>query len=392
MTSDIVKYIASCKTCAQVKDDRHRPYGLLQPLPTPKRPWSSVSMDFITDLPKSRDKTVIMVIVDRLTKMAHFIPFRSIPTAQIAADVFFREVFRLHGLPEDITSDRGSQFTSEFWQRLCSLLDIRQNLSTAHHPQTDGQTERVNGILEQFLRCYINKRKNNWIDILPYAEFAYNNTLHQSINQSPFFANFGFNPKFNPVIPADSRRTSTIDHVEQIRKNMQFLKKNLEKAKERYKRYADHLRIVGPKLKVGDKVWLKRPDLLPKGPSKLTNRKLGPFKIIEKTGPVSYKLELPDTIKCHNVFHISNLEPYNEREFTESSANTNTRITSIATDTEGKEPLKIVAAKVVNNKPFYFMLWKGLPATECTWLSEDEITDPQLVQEFNKTNRVPSRL
>ena len=392
MTDDIVKYIASCKICCQAKDDRHKPYGLLQPLPTPKRPWSYVSMDFITDLPKSRDKSVIMVIVDRLTKMAHFIPFRNLPTAVIAADVFFREIFRLHGLPDDIVSDRGSQFTSEFWTRLCSLLDIRQNLSTAHHPQTDGQTERVNGILEQFLRCYINKRKNNWMDILPYAEFAYNNTLQQSTNQTPFFSNYGFNPKFNPVIPADSRRTSTIDHVEQIRKNMQFLKKNLEKAKERYKRYADHLRIVGPKLKVGDKVWLKRPDLLPKGPSKLTNRKLGPFKIIEKTGPVSYKLELPDTIKCHNVFHISNLEPYNEREFDESSASTNTRITSIATDTEGKEPLKIVAAKVVNNKPFYFILWKGLPATECTWLSEEEISDPQLVQEFNRTNRVPSRL
>ena len=130
-------------------------------------------MDFIVELPKSKDMTTIMVIVDRLTKMAHFIPFRCLPTAEIAADSFLTNVFKLHGLPDSIVSDRGSQFTSDFWKRLCFILDIDHSFSTANHPQTDGQTERVNAILEQYLRCYINERQNNWIDLLPFAEFAY---------------------------------------------------------------------------------------------------------------------------------------------------------------------------------------------------------------------------
>jgi len=201
----VKKYIKSCDTCCRAKVPRHKPYGLLSPLSTPHRAWSGISMDFIVDLPKSRDMTTIMVVVDRLTKMAHFIPLRCLPTASIAADTFIANIFRLHGFPESIVSDRGSQFTSEFWNRLCDLLDIKHSLSTANHPQTDGQTERVNSILEQYLRCFINERQNNWVDLLPFAEFAYNNTLQQSINQSPFFANYGFNPKFNLEIPSNER-------------------------------------------------------------------------------------------------------------------------------------------------------------------------------------------
>jgi len=134
-------------------------------------------MDFIVELPKSKNMTTIMVVVDRLTKMAHFIPSRCLPTASIAADAFISNIFKLHGFPDSIISDRGSQFTSEFWNRLCNLLDITHSLSTSNHPEIDGQTERVNGILEQYLRCFINERQNNWVDLLPFAEFAYNNTL-----------------------------------------------------------------------------------------------------------------------------------------------------------------------------------------------------------------------
>ena len=201
----VKKFIKSCEVCCRAKVPKHKPYGLLSPLSTPNRAWSDISMDFIVELPKSKDMTTIMVVVDRLTKMAHFIPLRCLPTAVIAADSFIVNIFKLHGFPESIISDRGSQFTSEFWNRLCDLLDIKHSFSTANHPQTDGQTERVNSILEQYLRCFINERQNNWVDLLPFAEFAYNNTLQQSINQSPFFANYGFNPKFNLEIPSTDR-------------------------------------------------------------------------------------------------------------------------------------------------------------------------------------------
>jgi len=172
--NDVSRFVRSCEICCKNKVPRHKPYGLLSPLSTPNKPWSELSMDFVVDLPKSKDLTCIMVVVDRLTKMAHFIPFRCLPTAAIAADAFLSTIFRLHGLPESIISDRGSQFTSAFWNRLCSLYDIEHSLSTANHPQTDGQTERVNAILEQYLRCFINERQNNWADLLPFAEFSYN--------------------------------------------------------------------------------------------------------------------------------------------------------------------------------------------------------------------------
>jgi len=146
-----------------------------------------------------------IIVVDRLTKMAHFIPFRCLPTSSIADCVFISNIFKVHGFPDFIISDRGSQFTSGFWNRLCNLLDIAHSLSISNNPETDGQTERMNGIMEQYLRCFINERQNNWVDFLPFPEFDYNNTLHQSINQSPFFTIFGFNPKFSPEIPSSER-------------------------------------------------------------------------------------------------------------------------------------------------------------------------------------------
>ena len=149
-----------------------------------------------------------MVIVDRLTKMAHFIPFHCLPTASIAADAFLSAIFRLHGLPESIISDGGSQFTSAFWNRLYSLYDIDHSLSTVNHPQIDGQTERVNAILEQYLCCFINKRQNNWAYLLPFAEFSYNSCLQQSINQRHSLQIYGFNPKDHPEIPSNERSNS----------------------------------------------------------------------------------------------------------------------------------------------------------------------------------------
>jgi len=155
--NDVKKFIKSCETFCKSKISRHKPYGLLSPLSTPNRTWSDISMDFIVELPKSEDMTTIMVVVDRLTKMAHFIPFRCLPTAAIAADSFINNIFKLHGFPYSIISDRGTQFTSDFWNRLCLLLDINHSFSIVNHPQT----ERVNAIMEQYLRCFINDRQNN---------------------------------------------------------------------------------------------------------------------------------------------------------------------------------------------------------------------------------------
>ena len=167
----------------------HRPYGLLHPLPIPSRPWASISMDFITDLPRVGDHDTVLVIVDRFLKMAHFVPCSKTTSGEERADLFLNNVVQLHGLPEDVTSDRGPQFISHFWRRLLQTFGTSVNLSSAHHPQTDGQTERVNQILEQYLRCTVSYQQEDWVDFLAMAEFAYNNSIHASTKVSPFFAN-----------------------------------------------------------------------------------------------------------------------------------------------------------------------------------------------------------
>ena len=374
LSNDVTKFIKSCDVCCRNKVPRHKPYGLLSPLSTPKRPWSEISMDFIVELPKSKDLTCIMVVVDRLTKMAHFIPFRCLPTAAIAADAFLTYIYRLHGLPDSIVSDRGSQFTSAFWNRLCSLYDIDHALSTANHPQTDGQTERVNSILEQYLRCFINEKQNNWADLLPFAEFSYNNSLHQSTNLTPFFANYGYNPKAHPEIPSNKRPSRAEKRAIDINVNIKILKENLDKAKETYKKYADQKRMEPPKFEVGDKVWLLKGTNEKNRKKKLSNQMIGPFKIIKKVSNLAYELNLPKKMRCHPVFHVSLLEPYHENEFNDRSIQKRKNI-RLTTDYTEKIPEKIIDMKVKKGINHYLVSWKGRSIDENSWIEESQIPD-----------------
>ena len=167
----------------------------------PDRPWESISADFIVELPPSVasetgvSHNAILVVIDRLTKMAHFIPTDTTATSSDLARLYVKYVFSKHGVPSDIVSDRGSTFTSQFMSSLGRLLNIKLNYSTAYHPQTDGQTERTNQQIEGYLRLYANYDQNNWSDLLPIAEFAYNNAQHSTTQVSPFFANYSYNPR-----------------------------------------------------------------------------------------------------------------------------------------------------------------------------------------------------
>ena len=192
MSADVYRYVRACASCRRNKTVRHKTYGPLRFLPIPERPWSSISMDFIEWLPVSQGFDTILVVVDRLTKMALFIPTHSNDDVPWLARHFLEHVFSKHGTPSDIVSDRGKHFVSRFWVLLCTLLGIQSNLSTAYHPETDGQTERTNQILEQYLRMYINYEQDDWATLLPYAKFAYNNTPQSATGVSPFFANKGY--------------------------------------------------------------------------------------------------------------------------------------------------------------------------------------------------------
>lgn len=280
MYSMIREYVRSCDTCARSKNARHKPFGMLLPLPLPHRPWTAISMDFIVKLPRSRSFDSVLVVVDRFTKMAHFIPCKESCTSAELANLVFAHVFKLHGLPDSIVSDRGPQFVSKFWKHLLQHLQIERNLSSARHPESDGQTERVNQILEQYLRCFVDSMQTNWSSLLPMAEFAYNNSFHSSSGFSPFYSNYGFHPRFDLGNTATTPNPSTTSYLDAISQTNAHLKKNLQRAVQRMKFYADRQRQQHPPYKPGDSVWLVREGIKSKRPcEKLTERKIGPFVI-----------------------------------------------------------------------------------------------------------------
>jgi len=195
MDENITEYVRSYDVCQRNKVIQHKKFGLLEPLEVPIRPWTAISMDFIVGLPKSNGYTKIWVIVDRFSKMAHFIPLRTEEHIKELALTFVKEVWRLHGLPETIVSDRDTRFTSKFWTSLMQLLQVKLNLSTAFHPERDGQTERVNQTLEQYFRSYCSYQQDDWVSLLPFGEHAYNTSMSESTKARPLEINYGLSPQ-----------------------------------------------------------------------------------------------------------------------------------------------------------------------------------------------------
>ena len=272
-------------------------------------------MDFITGLPISRPQQhdAILVIVDRLTKMAHYIPTHESVTSDGTARRYFDNIFRLHGLPDSLVSDRGIQFTSGFSRALCKLVDITQNLSTSFYPQTDSQPERVNAILEKYLLGYINYQQDNGTEILNMAEFTYNNTVSSTTGITPFCALFGQHPRW--IIkqnPATKTPTPAVlaEWANQLENLITYLKSEMVYAQATQAEQADKDHLPAPAYKIGDEVCLLRRHIHTTRPlSKLDFKRLGRFKIMQKISSHAYKLDLPTSMKCHPVFHVSVLEP-----------------------------------------------------------------------------------
>ena len=380
---DTKKYISSCTVCARNKTPRSSPVGLLQPLPIPSRPWGSISMDFVVDLPPSKGMNTILVVVDRLTKMAHFIPYKGLPTAKQTADLVLKEVFRLHGIPDDVVSDRGVQFTSKFWKDFCLALGVKVNLSSAFHPQSNGQTERTNQTLEQYLRCFSSHLQDDWLDHLPTAEFAYNNAEHSSTKHSPFFANTGSHPVFIPHLPVASTLPAVAERLTTLQEAQKDIMDNLQLAQRRFKQGADRRRKPTPGFHVGDKVWLSTRNLRLKVPSKkLAPKYMGPFQVTAQINEVTFRLDLPDSIRVHPVFHCSLLKPYVENTFTgrHSPPPPPVRV-------QGEEEFvveKILDSRIHRGKLQYLIGWEGYPPEDNSWEPEENVHAPRLVKEFHQ--------
>jgi hypothetical protein len=314
MKSDILSWVQSCFVCQQAKPNRSKYPGLLQPLPVPDAAWDIVSMDFVEGLPKSGSVNAILVVVDKFTKFSHFVPLHHPFTAASVAKLFMDHIYRLHGMPSAIISDRDRVFTSTFWQTLFKLSGTQLQLSTAYHPQTDGQTERVNQCLETYLRCFVHACPMKWSQWLSLAEFWYNSSFHSSLGRSPFEVLYGYAPRHFGLsadsvgsdIPALSQWLSEREVMQAL------VKQHLLRAQIRMKRQSDkhHAERV---FAMGDWVFLKiqpyvQSSLTHRSHQKLSFRFFGPYQIMERIGPVAYRLALPSTAAIHPVFHVSQLK------------------------------------------------------------------------------------
>jgi hypothetical protein len=256
---------------------------LLQPLEIPYAAWTSISTDFITQLPESQGYTQIMVVVDRFTKMAHFIGLRTDTTAKDVADTFIKEVWKLHGLPTEIISDMDAKCSGEFWESLCKSLGIKRRMSTAYHPQTDGQTERTNQVLEGYLRSFVNYNQDDWYQLLPLAEHAYNNSKTNAHNLTPFFANYGFHPQTEWMKERETQNCRPTMDGHLMKSKYEQVIKTVTETRETRKKYYDRKAIPQPDIEVGDLVMLNAKNIRTKRPSKKLSPKLyGPFKVMEK--------------------------------------------------------------------------------------------------------------
>ncbi|KAJ9512230.1 hypothetical protein QJQ45_012792 [Haematococcus lacustris] len=311
-----MSYVRSCHSCQVNKSSAKKPAGLLQPLPIPERPWDSVSMDLIVKLPASGPNKYdsILVFVDRLTKMVHLVKTWESMTATQYAKLFLEHVFRLHGMPRSVVSDRGPQFHNKFWAEVTKLLQVQVNLSSAYHPETDGQTERVNRVIEEMLRHFIRPDQRDWAEYLPLVEFAINNAWQESVRSAPFYLNYGYHPRLAELLDLPQKVPQAHEFVRSMKKAVEQARQCLARAQKRMKSYQDNKRREALYLP-GDMVLLSTQNMRGKanqpGVRKLKPRYVGPFSVQYMVGKAAVKLWLPDEwSRLHNVFHVSLVKPY----------------------------------------------------------------------------------
>ncbi|KAG5003627.1 hypothetical protein JHK86_027766 [Glycine max] len=374
MRQDVKLFITTCLVCQQTKNDHQRSQGLLCSLPILARPWVDLSLDFIVGLPPFKGHSTLFVVVDRFLKGIHIGLLPPHYTAFEVAKVFMEISGKIHGILRSLVSDRDPLFVSRFWQELFKLSGTTLRMSTAYHPQTDGQTEVMNRVIEQYLRAFVHHRPSTWGHFLLWAEWSYNTSTHSATGMSPYEVTFGKKPPNIPQYLVGDSRVEAMDTWLTIRDTMlQSLMKKLQKPQQRMKDIADKKRR-DVDFAEGDSILVKlrphRQSSVSGGAyTKLTKRFYGPFKVLQKIGLVAYKLDLPPSSKIHPVFHCSLLRPYQPRS---PSHQTLATLPASAEDNYPLiTPLTILDTKWQNfgdeQQLMVLVQWAGLLLEDTTW-------------------------
>ena len=389
LKQDVREYIATCDICQRMKVPRHKPHGLLAPLPRPEGPWEDISMDFIVGLPPSLHMRTacdaILVVVDRFSKMVRYIPCRGDITAEGLASALIENIFSKYGAPKSIVSDRGTTFTAKYWSTLCYYLAVRRLFSTAFHPQTDGQTERMNQTLECYLRCYINYYQNDWVELLPGAEYAANQSINATTKISPFELVYRFTPTLRMNLARDEidgENVAAKSRLQKIEESIKTSKEEWEKAQESITKYYNKKR-KDVSFKEGEMVMLSSKHIrMRRASTKLADKFLGPFKIEKRIGNNAYQLQLPQKYgKLHHTFHVSLLEAWKAREGSN-------RPEPVEIDgAEEWEVEKILDQRTTKNgKTQYYVRWAGFSESGDSWEPLQNIANaPEKLAEFKRS-------
>ncbi|OMO79377.1 reverse transcriptase [Corchorus capsularis] len=372
MRQSIEQFIQACSICQQVKYEATKPGGLSTPLPIPSQIWQDISMDFITHLPSSYDKTDIWVIVDRLSKYAHFIALPPSYTASSLAEIFCKDFCKLHGMPTSIVSDRDPKFLSAFWKELFKLQGTQLFHSSAYHPQSDGQSEVLNRCLETYLRSFASDKPKQWTKFLHWAEYSYNTSKHSATGYTPFEAVYGRPPPtVLSYLPGTTKVVQLDASLLERQQLLSSLKTNLARAQNRMKMQYDQNRPE-KQFNVGEWVFLRlqpyrQMTVHRRSSQKLAKRFFGPFQILRKLGPVAYELKLPIEAKIHPVFHVSLLK----KCYGSPEASFSPLPSTFVNDQPVLEPSAILDTRqTVSNGVAvtqYLIQWKNLATTEATW-------------------------
>ncbi|KAH6817610.1 hypothetical protein C2S51_001213 [Perilla frutescens var. frutescens] len=351
--------------------------GLLEPLPIPSRPWESVSMDFITGLPKVGDLDAIVVVVDRFSKYATFVPAPKTITAEETAQLFFKHIVKFWGLLRDIVSDRDSRFTGNFWTELFKLLGSKLHMSSSFHPQSDGQTEHFNSMLEEYLRHFVSANQKDWVKLLDAAQLCFNAQKCSTTNGTPFEICTGQQPllPYSIDAPQGARVSPAQSFSLEWKRNLDLARSYLEKAQQRMKKYADQKRRF-VEYRVGDRIMVKVPDQrLSKASrgrdARLMSKYIGPLTILQRIGKVAYRVELPPWWQIHNVIHVSQLKPFQADKVDATRTMPDRPQLRLAND-KGKRIAEAIlchrdAAKRKKLHREYLVKWEGCPKEESTW-------------------------